>query len=56
MQLYANEEVNKNDCLGSLLEEKNETSYGNFSWREFSLNLLEYLGRMLLFNGSGLYS
>lgn len=22
MQLYANEEVNKNDCLGSLLEEK----------------------------------
>lgn len=22
MQLYANEEVNKNDCSGSLLEEK----------------------------------
>lgn len=56
MQLYANEEVNKNDCLGSLLEEKNETSYGNFSWGEFSLNLLEYLGRMFFLNDSGLYS
>lgn len=37
MQLYVNEQVNKNCYLG--FSRKREMCYGNFGWGEFSLTL-----------------
>lgn len=49
MQLYANEEVNKNGCLGSLLKKKMKFLMEILVGENFFFTLLEYLGRMIFF-------